>query len=216
MILENPDTRQNTKKRILDAAEHLFARKGFHNASLRSITRSAGVNLAAIGYHFGSKEGLMEAVLERRLKHINDLRLQRLTAVKEASDDSSNRPDLEEVLRAFIEPALRFRTAPGSKDFITLVGRALVEPDDKIRRLFMEMIRPVFLLFFETLSESVPEIPKGSLLIRVQFAMGAMGHTMCMGTKFPLVPEGVVPEGTGINSLIDMLVSFAAKGIRDS
>ena len=70
----------NTKDRILDTAERLFARDGFEATSLRSITAEAGVNLAAINYHFQSKEALVQAVIGRRMGPMNDRRLALLDA----------------------------------------------------------------------------------------------------------------------------------------
>jgi AcrR family transcriptional regulator len=74
---------KNTKERLIDSAEHLFAQNGYHNTSLRAITTKAEANLAAVNYHFGSKEALITAVLERRLLPLNDLRRQRLAALRE-------------------------------------------------------------------------------------------------------------------------------------
>ena len=67
-----------TQKKILDAAEALFAQEGFHSTSLRMLTKKAGVNLAAVNYHFGSKEELIRAVIERRLLPLNRLRFEKL------------------------------------------------------------------------------------------------------------------------------------------
>ena len=77
----------NTQKKILDAAEHLFAKEGFHSTSLRMLTREAGVNLAAVNYHFGSKEELIKAVIERRLLPLNRLRIDKLHGVKELAEE---------------------------------------------------------------------------------------------------------------------------------
>ena len=95
----------NTRQRILDAAEKLFARHGFESTSLRSIIASAGVNLAAIHYHFRSKEGLIGAVIERRFAPVNDERL-RLLAEYESQADGRV-PLVEEILEAFLAPMLR-------------------------------------------------------------------------------------------------------------
>src|SRR6201996_8870198 len=90
-----------TKERILGAAEVLFARHGFDGASLRQLTAAAGVNLAAVNYHFGSKDRLVEEVFRRRLDELNSRRLKALSRI-------SGNPDttLEDVLSAFIKPAL--------------------------------------------------------------------------------------------------------------
>ncbi|MFO7982053.1 MAG: TetR family transcriptional regulator, partial [Desulfuromonadales bacterium] len=97
-------SQQDTKERILDAAEGLFAREGFHGTSLRAITTRAAVNLAAVNYHFGSKDTLIEAVFERRLTPLNRLRLQRLDEVKKRAERSGGKPETRDVLAAFIEP----------------------------------------------------------------------------------------------------------------
>ena len=64
----------STKERILGAAEVLFAQRGFDGASLRQLTAAAGVNLAAVNYHFGSKDRLVEEVFRRRLDELNSRR----------------------------------------------------------------------------------------------------------------------------------------------
>jgi AcrR family transcriptional regulator len=86
MNQENFENQQgDTKQRILDAAEHLFALEGFRGTSLRDITGRAGVNLAAVNYHFGSKEALLRAVMERRLIPLNQVRIERLTKVRDSA-----------------------------------------------------------------------------------------------------------------------------------
>ena len=91
----------STKERILGAAETLFARYGFAGASLRQVTAAANVNLAAVNYHFGSKDNLIEEVFRRRLDELN---ARRLEALKSAL--AIEAPQLEDVLGAFIRPAL--------------------------------------------------------------------------------------------------------------
>ena len=75
----------DTKERILDVAERLFADRGFPATPLRDITSEAGVNVASVNYHFGSKEALLAAVLERRLHPVNARRLELLDAIESAA-----------------------------------------------------------------------------------------------------------------------------------
>src|SRR5580704_18486326 len=89
----------DTKQRILDSAERLFADNGFDSTSLRTIIADAKVNLAAIHYHFHSKEALLDAVILRRLEPINR---QRLAMLDECERASAGRPTLEGVLEAFV------------------------------------------------------------------------------------------------------------------
>src|SRR4029077_13793684 len=100
------DSRPLTTERILDAAERLFADHGFEGTSIRDIVDTAKVNLAAVHYHFRSKEALLEAVLTRRISLVNDARLQRLDTAEAAAAPRS--PSVEEVLRAFIIPTVEF------------------------------------------------------------------------------------------------------------
>ncbi|GMT46982.1 MAG: TetR family transcriptional regulator [bacterium] len=202
-----------TKERILDSAEYLFARKGFHNTSLRAITGRAGVNLAAVNYHFGSKEALLEAVFERRLVPLNKVRRENLEIVRETARQEGRVPGVEESLRAFIEPTLAFpKSGPGAEDFIILVGRAMSDPDDTVRDVFIRYIAPLFYLLFDILREALPELSTDILFWRLQFAIGAMGHAICMAGKSYALPEGVTPV-SDVESLTAMLLDFVATGM---
>src|SRR6186713_3343601 len=122
-----------TKERILDAAEALFMEHGYEATSLRSLTTSAGVNLAAVHYHFGSKEELFQAVLTRRLDPMNQERIDLLAKVER---EAAGRPlSCEKVLFAMLIPALRLARDEkrGGKDFLRLVGRAYADPAPFIR-----------------------------------------------------------------------------------
>src|SRR5262245_47010693 len=112
------DVKVDTKQRILDSAERLFADRGFAATSLRTIIADAKVNLAAIHYHFHSKEALFDAVIARRLEPINRDRLAMLEACERAAGDRP--PKLESVLYAFVEPALRMGADPEGATFVRL------------------------------------------------------------------------------------------------
>src|SRR4051812_24170352 len=95
----------DTKQRILDVAEHQFAELGFDGTSLRGIIAEAEVNLAAVHYHFRSKEGLLESVLLRRIGPLNQARLFLLEKVEKAAGKKG--PELEDILFAFLEPPIQ-------------------------------------------------------------------------------------------------------------
>ncbi|WP_298036150.1 TetR/AcrR family transcriptional regulator [uncultured Desulfuromonas sp.] len=201
-----------TKERILDAAERLFAREGFHTTSLRAITSRAGANLAAVNYHFGSKEALLEAVFERRLVPLNRERRERLEQVLEAAREQRRPPLAETALRAFIEPALRFRdSSPGARDFTTLVGRALTETEDTVRDLFIGHMEPVFILLLETLCQALPDRPKNLIFWRLRFALGAMSQAMCPATE--KIPAPGIDTACETEEIIAMLIPFVSAGM---
>src|SRR2546428_8870540 len=103
--------RTDTKQRILDTAERLFSQNGVATTSLRQIIAEADVNLAAIHYHFRSKDALLDAVLVRRLEPVNRERLSRLNTCEQAPGP----PGLECVLRAFIAPAVHGGADPSRR-----------------------------------------------------------------------------------------------------
>src|ERR1700685_813919 len=103
-----------TKTRILDAAEKLFGQNGFDATSLRDITAEAQVNLAAVNYHFQSKDSLIDAVIVRRIEPVNRRRLEML-------DAAGPHPTLEQILTAFMAPAFEVRM----ESVAPLMGRIL-------------------------------------------------------------------------------------------
>ncbi len=204
----------DTKERVLDAAERLFAAHGFHTTSLRAITAEAEANVAAVNYHFGSKDGLIEAVFARRLGPLNEERTRGVRAALEAARAAGRPPAVEEVLRGFIEPTLRFRhTAPGAREFVSMVGRAVFEPDEGVRAVFFRLMGPVFRLLWEALREALPDLPPEELFWRLQLAMGAMGRAMCLPEKPQFAPFDV-PSPLEGEAAVRSLVSFLSAGLR--
>lgn len=201
---------KDTRTRILDAAENLFAVHGFHGTSLRDITRAAGVNLAAVNYHFGSKDALFEEVFLRRFRPINAIRRDGLEKVREQARRENVRPAVREVLHAFIFPILQFReTEPGAATFVAFVIRTMSEHDDRLREILIGHFRPTFFLCLEILSESLPRVPRDVLFWRLQFAIGAMSHSLHM---LDVLPAGEVPV-FGMERMTEMILSFLTAGV---
>ena len=170
---------KTTKERILDAAEHLFAWNGFRGTSLRAITGTAGVNLAAVNYHFGTKEALLEAVLERRIIPLNQMRRENLERVREEARRRRRKPLVHDLVLAIIKPTLDFLTSvPRAEDFTAIVTRSFLDPDDTVRRIFFRQVKPVFELIFAGFSEALPDLSKKVLLWRLHFLFGAFSQAM--------------------------------------
>ena len=205
--------RISTKNRILNCAEQLFAREGFHSTSLRILTHKAGVNLAAVNYHFGSKEALLRAVIERRLVPLNKLRHARLEDVLQSAAENQQAPRAQDLLRAFIEPTLEFRDlSPGAEDFLTLISRSWNDPDPTVRNCFMELVLPMFKFFFASLQQALPDLPVGILRIRMQFLAGTMSIIMCRHNNFQEQPEDSAPPLSREQQL-DQLLKFILAGL---
>jgi AcrR family transcriptional regulator len=201
-----------TRERVLDVAERLFAQKGFHCTSTRTLAREAQVNLAAIHYHFGSKETLLEKVIERRLCPLNHLCMERLTAVRETAVREGRRPKANDVLRAFIEPTFAFNESlPSNRSFLALEGKAISE-NGTVRTIFTQQIEPLFSLLFNIMKEAMPDLPEDVLFWRLHFTIGATGHAMQMFANRMFVPDEItlVDDAT---TMTDMLLTFVTNGI---
>jgi len=165
----------STKDRILDSAERLFARDGFEATSLRAITAEANVNLAAVNYHFQSKDALLHAVIGRRMAPVNEKRMAMLDACEAAAGDGPLPVDA--VLDAFILPVLEI-SRTHAKEFGPLMGRLYTEPGEFIQRVYKEHLEHVAKRFVNAFQRALPGLEPDELLWRLHFVIGAMTHTM--------------------------------------
>ncbi len=204
---------KDTKQIILETAEELFALNGYHSTSLRNITQKAEVNLASVNYHFGSKEDLVVEVINYRLIPLNKIRMQGLQTIIDKAQKNGLAPAVEDIMRAFVEPTLRFRdSAPGVKSFYTLIGRALAEPDNTVRNAFIGHMKPVVILMMDGLTLAMPHIPKQVLFWRLHFAIGSMSHTLrCIGNS-PISMDGI-EDIDDPEVLIEQLLAFVTAGL---
>lgn len=177
----------NTKERILDAAERLFAREGFEATSLRAITAEANVNLAAVNYHFQSKDALVRAVVGRRMGPVNEKRIELLDAC-EAAAGGGPLP-VEPVVDAFIRPVLEIARSH-AKDFGPLMGRLYTEPGDFLKHVFKEHLEHVGGRFIAAFQRALPDLPVDELMWRMHFAIGVMTHTMGAGKVLEYISGG--------------------------
>ncbi len=203
----------DTKQKIMDTAEHLFARDGYRGTSLRTITGKAGVNLAAVNYHFGSKGVLLEEVIKRRILPLNKVRMKRLEDVRKTAKEKRVKPNIKDVLQAFIEPTLLFReSSPGAKNFFTFIGRSFTDPDDTVRNVFLRFIKPVFQLLFKTACEALPHHTQELIFWRLHFSIGALLHAIH-------VCGNIKPELAGIKTdvnaqtLINQIIPYVTAGM---
>lgn len=211
----NPDN-PCTKEKILDSAERLFAIKGYHNTSLREITSSANVNLASVNYHFGSKENLLKSVYERRLVPMNDIRFGLLDEIEEKCRIENRKPEVREILRAFVDPTLRLiESGEGWMEFSMLVGRALNEPDNNQADPFLKLVIPLFVRMFDLLSEAMPELPGKILLLKLYFSLGVVQQTISgwkRVERFAHMPEMEKHYTSDIDTIIDTMTDFIEAG----
>ena len=199
----------DTKQNLLEAAEELFADQGVHRASLRAITQAAGANLAAVHYHFGSKEELLKAVLARRLAPLNRRRLELLDAVLAEHDPAP----VDAIARAFVSPVLEMvRRDQGGHAFARFVSRTFSEPDPALRTLVLEAFGEVVERFTGALRAALPHLEHDEIFWRFLFMIGAMTQTAGFGFLMRQLSCGICdPDDT--EAVTDRLVRFLAAGL---
>ena len=189
-----------TKTRILDAAERLFGKNGFEATSLRDITAEAQVNLAAVNYHFQTKDSLVDAVIERRILPVNRMRLEMLEAAGAS-------PTLEQIVEAFLAPLLMLNIRAA----LPLVGRALSNPNQFLERVYKKHLLVVFDRFSAAMGKALPELPAEERFWRLQFMAGAMTHVLALSEILPELSGGGEIDK---EALVKRLVAFLAAGLR--
>src|SRR5580658_1380836 len=169
-MIERPDT----KTRILDAAEKLFGENGFDATSLRDITTEADVNLAAVNFHFQSKESLIESVIMRSAGPVNEKRIAMLEA-------AGPNPTIEQLIEAFVGPVLEQDYEP----MAPLMARVLSSPD-VMKRVFKQHMETLSRRFAEAVGKALPELSPAEVMWRIHFTAGAMAHTV---TRAPILRD---------------------------
>lgn len=186
---------QATKSRILDAAEELFISGGFDSLSMRQITSAAGVNLAAVNYHFGSKDALIQSVLARKLDPLNEQRIAMLDAFEAQFGDQLT---CEHVLAAMFLPAVRLFRDDSSTDsgrFLQFLGRAYTEPSAVVRDFINTHYIQTLGRFFAAFQRTLPDLSRHDLGFRLNFAMGALSGILAGGNTQRLIKDFTQGQG---------------------
>jgi AcrR family transcriptional regulator len=203
----------NRKARILDAAEKAFADFGFAGASLRHIVRGARVNLATVYYYFGSKQGLMKAVLTRRF---SSLKQEQLDLLEKAGREAGGRPPpVEKILEAILLPPLRLTaTAPAKRRAVTrLIGRIASEPNPQTQAVLRSQHEDARRAFLEAMHRSLPAVPMADLRWRLEFIWGALAFTLCNPHNIEKETHGAC-DPVDTKRVLAQMIAFFSSGLR--
>jgi AcrR family transcriptional regulator len=192
----------DTKTKILDSAEKLFGKKGFDATSLRDITAEADVNLAAVNYHFQTKESLIDAVIARRLEPVNRRRLEMLAA-------AGPNATVEQLVEAFVLPVVQ----QDISSILPMMGRAFASPDPFLLRIFKRNLIPIADRFCEAFMVALPQLSPEECRWRLLFAAGSMAQTLSWSQLVGEITRGVC-DATDREAVTDRLVRFVAAGFR--
>lgn len=207
----------DTRERILDAAERLFMAHGYEGNSMRQITGEAGVNLAAVNYHFGSKESLMQEVFRRRLDWLNEERLRVLNEMELAAGDNPLKPS--QIVDGFFGTLLRMADdeARGGVTFLRLLGRTLTDPSEFIRTFLANEYAGVMERYKAALFKALPDVPKAEIVWRFHFMLGATSYAIAGTDALRVVTDWQIEPSDSFDRtdrLVPRLMSFLLGGLR--
>lgn len=199
----------DTKTKILDAAQTLIVELGAEKASMRKITEEAGVNVAAINYHFGSKDNLISAIVSRFLEPLEEDQRKRLNTMMQ----QENLPRLEEIIRSQLIPLYEFTVQnPDWMNVFHQLAHAY-ENEGIFKQNLKSMVQEKLIYLAECIAKVIPEMPKETLHRRIVF-FRLSAFAMMQGE---CVREETI-EILGVDSdpeiMMDDLVRYIAAGIR--
>ncbi len=207
----------DTRERILDAAERLFMAHGYEGTSMRQITGDAAVNLAAVNYHFGSKESLMQEVFRRRLDWLNEERMRVLNEMEQAAGDNPLKPS--QIVDGFFGTLLRMADDKerGGVTFLRLLCRTLTEPSEFIRTFLADEYAGVMERYKAALFKALPDVPKAEIVWRFHFMLGATSYAIAGTDALRVVTDWQIEASDTVDRtdrLVPRLMSFLLGGLR--
>jgi AcrR family transcriptional regulator len=167
------DEEDGTRDRILKTAERLFAERGFNGVSVRELAGAASVNIASIGYHFRSKEGLLAEVYRRHCEPMIEERLRGLAAAKRLTGSAR----LAAIVEAFVRPALQQVDVEEGETFIRLRAVLSGENSELLEKLVAENFDQSSSAFIDALSACLPHLSRTDVCWRFHFLLGTVYYT---------------------------------------
>jgi len=208
-----PDNNKDTATRILDAAEVLFVEHGFEATSLRMITQRAEVNLAAVNYHFGSKEVLFQGVVARRLAPYNKECVDELRTAQQGHGDKPL--GAAEIVDAFLQPALRLARDParGGLMFIRLMSRVFSEPHQALKEMLPKHYNEVLDVYSGALRRALPHLSMEEVLWRLHFALGTVYYAFAGNDVVKLFMKSHMSGSRDPLQVVKQLVPYVVAGL---
>ncbi len=207
----------DTAARILDAAEVLFAEHGFSDTSLRSITTCAGVNLAAVNYHFGTKTALVQAVFERFLTPFcRKLDKELDQAVAERGGAAPSLETLFSILARTMLTGVEDSNQNNKLSiFMRLLGLAYTQSQSHLRRFLRDHYDGTYRRFILIIHQTTPHVSPNELFWRIHFAVGAAVFTMGSIETLRIMAKDDTHRDNSIEEVVQKLVPFLSNALAE-
>ena len=201
-----------TRERILNAAEELFAQRGFDGVTVRQIMRKAEADVALAYYHFKSKRDLFDAVLLRHAEVLNQIRLKALEEVE--ARHQGDQPSAEEIISAFTSPLLDLLASDHEKwrHYFALIAQINNSPEWG-GELMTKFFDPLVKRFLEALRRAEPDWPEAEIYWAYHFLSGALTLTFAETGRIDNLSGGLC-KSTDMVSISERMPRFVAAGFR--
>jgi AcrR family transcriptional regulator len=197
--------------RLLDAAEQLFAERGFDGASVRDIAATAGCNIASVNYYFGSKDKLYTEVWRRQLVQMRDARLH---AIEQVMSENNSKPSLEDLLKSFANAFIGpFVDESRSRWLMRLMAREMVDQHVHVNVFVEEVIKPTISAMAGALMKVCPGLDESKIPMLIVLLAGQLIHVVHVKAMFDQAEIAEMPA-FDITEAVDNVVKFSAAGIR--
>jgi AcrR family transcriptional regulator len=202
--------RPDTTSRILDVSERLFVEHGFEGTSLRMITQQAEVNLAAVNYHFGSKDALFEAVFIRRLAPLIASCLAELDELEAAPQRT-----VETLVMSFIRPCLALSKDPtrGGAMFVRLLSRTLVENHRVLRETVSQQYSVFVERYTEAFHRALPALGVDELAWRMHLAFSVMFNAFAGNDVLKIFTRSQIVSARDPDMIVKHLLPFIVSAL---
>jgi AcrR family transcriptional regulator len=207
----NSASEKPVQDRLLDAAEQLFSEHGFDGASVRDIAATAGCNIAAVNYYFGSKDKLYTEVWRRQLVQMRDARLQ---AIGQVMSENNGKPSLEDLLKSFANAFIGpFVDESRSRWLMRLMAREMVDQHVHVNVFVEEVIKPTMSALGGALLKVCPGVEESKIPLLIFFLAGQLIHIVHIKTWYEQSEMAQLPA-FDLTDAVDNVVKFSAAGIR--
>ena len=208
-VVLDPEREAATKAQVFAAAERLFALNGFQNVSVRDITAEAGVNLASVNYHFGSKDALLYEIFRRRTAEMNR---ERARMLHQAADRHGGKPPVRDILEALFAPPLRWSNPAHERRIsVQFIIRARSEGTGAMKEALRTDVSHLK-RFADALIAALPHLPREDIYWRLHFALGMLhNNRFAEFDRLHVLSDGATREAD-VDGLLRRMIDFAEAG----
>lgn len=202
----------STKERLVLAAEKLFAEKGFHDVSLRDITKEAKANVASVNYYFSSKDALEDEVIVRHIGPVNDARMAALDTLREQYGEEAI--PSREVILAFMRPMIELMHSSSLRSdlFAKIMGRCMGDKGHAMPPQIEPQMKAVIGAFIQELLRALPQLTPETVLWRLHFSFGVVAHTLLFSERLSEFAGEELGDVT-MDSSLERIIDYCEGGL---